>query len=430
MSGLERSVAQWRAYVSRRRMFHTVDVDELEDHLRGRIDDLVASGLDEDEAFLIAVRRMGAIDELSREFAREHSERLWKQLVLPADEPVRARALTSALACGVGAGLALKVLIEAAPDLAPRLATVVVLPFLALYFAVTRTVSARALTAAVLGLVVLAVPLAWYPQGDSTGVLMVLHAPVVVWFGICLVYRGSRMDAVRFTGELAVYYFMLAVGGGGLTALTAASFDLIGRDAEPFITSWLLPCCAAGAVVVAAWLVEAKQSVVENFLPVLARVFTPLVCLMLAAVLVAFSSSPDVIAIDRDLLVLMAAILLLVLGAYLYALSAREPLAPVGLFDRLQLALLTLAIAVDVVVLVAMVVRIAEFGSSPNKVAALGLNLIILTNLVRSLWLSTGFVRGTRPFADVERWQTAYLPVYLAWAAFVCIGFPPMFDFA
>jgi hypothetical protein len=34
----------------------------------------------------VAVKRMGNLDALSREFAREHSDRLWKQLVLvPSD---------------------------------------------------------------------------------------------------------------------------------------------------------------------------------------------------------------------------------------------------------------------------------------------------------------------------------------------------------
>ena len=35
-----------------------------------------------DEAFLVAVKRIGGLDDLSREFAREHSDRLWKQLVV------------------------------------------------------------------------------------------------------------------------------------------------------------------------------------------------------------------------------------------------------------------------------------------------------------------------------------------------------------
>ena len=79
---LEAEIARWRSYVRRRQAIHAVDVDELEDHLRGQVAAVVDAGLATDEAFLVAVKRMGDLNELSREFAREHAERLWKQLVV------------------------------------------------------------------------------------------------------------------------------------------------------------------------------------------------------------------------------------------------------------------------------------------------------------------------------------------------------------
>ena len=82
---LEEGISEWRSYLRRRPAIHSVDADELEDHLRSQTSVLVAAGLTEDEAFLIAVKRIGALDELSREFAREHSERLWKRLVVAPD---------------------------------------------------------------------------------------------------------------------------------------------------------------------------------------------------------------------------------------------------------------------------------------------------------------------------------------------------------
>ena len=78
---LEAQIAQWRAYLRRRQAISPADVEELEDHLRGQVAALIAAGLAPDEAFLVAVKRMGALDAISNEFAREHSERLWKQLV-------------------------------------------------------------------------------------------------------------------------------------------------------------------------------------------------------------------------------------------------------------------------------------------------------------------------------------------------------------
>src|SRR3712207_8661779 len=96
---LEEQIDRWRSYLRRRQAVHSADVAELENHLREHVAVLVDAGLATDEAFLVAVKRMGNIDALSREFAREHSDRLWKQLVVsPSDsgEP-RARARTDAI---------------------------------------------------------------------------------------------------------------------------------------------------------------------------------------------------------------------------------------------------------------------------------------------------------------------------------------------
>jgi len=82
---LEEQIDQWRSYLRRRQAIHSVDVAELEDHLREQVGGLRNAGLATDEAFLVAVKRMGELDALSREFAREHSERLWKQLVVSSD---------------------------------------------------------------------------------------------------------------------------------------------------------------------------------------------------------------------------------------------------------------------------------------------------------------------------------------------------------
>src|ERR687895_247068 len=96
---LEEQIDRWRSYLRRRQAIHSADVAELEDHLREQVAILVDAGLATDEAFLVAVKRMGNLDALSGEFARGPWDRLWKQLVVvPSDsgEP-RARARTDAI---------------------------------------------------------------------------------------------------------------------------------------------------------------------------------------------------------------------------------------------------------------------------------------------------------------------------------------------
>src|SRR5215471_18131701 len=110
---LEDQIAEWRAYLRRRKALHGPDVEELEGHLRDQLAALVDAGLARDEAFLIAVKRMGSLDALSREFARAHSERLWKQLVIgAADDSTptgHTEALVVVLSLAVAAALAVKV---------------------------------------------------------------------------------------------------------------------------------------------------------------------------------------------------------------------------------------------------------------------------------------------------------------------------------
>jgi hypothetical protein len=113
----------------------------------------------------------------------------------------------------------------------------------------------------------------------------------------------------------------------------------------------------------------------------------------------------------------------------LYSFSAREPLAPPGLFDKLQLPLVLSALAIDVLVLLEITGRITEYGTTPNKAAALGENIVLLANLAWSAWLLLRFVCRRTPFAALERWQTGYLPVYAAWAWIVALAFPPLFSY-
>ncbi|MEW2382648.1 permease prefix domain 1-containing protein [Micromonospora sp. NPDC047707] len=447
--GLEAQFAQWRQYVQRRRELQRSDAEELEDHLRGSVDELVGVGLRADEAFLVAVKRMGSLDDLSREFAREHSERLWKQLVLTgdSDNPVAAtrsrRDLLAMVVCAAGAAASVKVpelfgmsLEEDGSFYGPN-AALFALPWLAAFLAWRRQAT-KALIGVLVALFALgAVAANAYPLRDDSQslVLTSIHLPIALWFVVGLAYvaddlRSSRrrMDFIRFTGECFIYYVLMALGGGVLVAFMFGTFEAIGVSPEYFISQWLLPCGAAAALVVAGWLVEAKQSVVENIAPVLTRLFTPLFTAALLAFLVALVVTNAGIDVEREALILFDLLLVVVLGLLLYSISARDPLAPPGLFDRLQLALVVSALVIDVLVLVEITGRITEYGTTPNKAAALGENVVLLANLAWSAWLVLGFVRRRTPFAALERWQTGYLPVYAVWAWIVVLVLPPLFD--
>jgi hypothetical protein len=445
MESLESRIAEWRAYVAGAPGVNHHDVDELEDHLRHQIAELNAAGLTDDEGFLIAVKRLGDVDGLSREFAREHTGRLWKQLLVGGeDEPARAAGgWLETVLFALGAAVAIQVARLAAdfPDEEPnwffRNATLFVLPFLAAYFAHRRQLDARgwALTAAPFALAALVVNIYPYGVDSSTEELVALHLPVVLWFAVAYPYMGGtlesherRMDFVRFTGEWFIYYVLIALGGGVLMGLTAGILEPTGVDVDR-IAEWVVPSGAAGAVIVAAWLVESKQRVVENMAPVLTMLFTPLFALMLAGSAVVYAVTGLGDAFDRDLVSIFDALLVVVLALVLYGMSARDPFTTPDWMDRIQLVAVVCALVLDVMVLGTMIARIGELGFTPNRTAALGINLVLLVNLAGAAWLSARFLTRRSTLHRLERWQTSYLPVFALWAAVVVVVLPPLFSF-
>lgn len=448
---LDKRIGEWRAFVNRRQAIHPVDVEELEDHLRNQVASLSEAGLAEDEAFLVAVKRMGDLDTLSREFAREYSERLWKQLVVSpgasesSSEANRETIVAVGLAIAAAAAIKLPELFglsqqgsEAATSFYLRNFSLFVLPFLAGYFAWKRSLDRAdcyrlAVPFVVAALVVNLLP---FKPGGHTEVLAALHLPIALWLAVGFAYTGGRwrdhdqrMNFIRFSGEWFIYYSLIALGGGVLMIFTLFIFQAIGIDAEGFLGSWLLPCGVVGAVIISAWLVEAKQSVIENMAPVLTRLFTPLFALVLLTFLVTMIWTGSGIDVGRQVLIGFDLLLVLVLGLLLYSISARDPLAPPGAFDALQLLLVVCALLVDAIALWAIAARITEFGFSPNKVAALGENLILLVNLGWSAVLYARFLRSRTSFDALERWQTGYLPVFAVWAWVVVAIFPILFDY-
>jgi hypothetical protein len=450
---LEEQIEQWRSYLHRRQATHSVDLPELENHLRKQVAALVAAGLASDEAFLIAVKRMGSHDALSQEFTRAHSNRLWKQLLLvPSDsEELRLpsqRDVIVAFCLAVAAAVAIKVPALFGLQLDDhkdedvrfyvRNASLLVLPLLTIYFAWKRRLETRTLRWLAVAFTVAAVFANVYPfaRASSTEVLMGLHLPIALWLVVGIAYAGgrwrqadSRMDFIRFSGELFIYYVLIALGGGVLTAFMAMIFKAIGINVGPFIGLWLLPCGAAGAVLVASWLVEAKQSVIENMAPMLTRLFTPMFAVMLIIFLGTLLWTGRGIDVTRDVLIAFDLLLVVVIGLLLYSASARDPQSPPNTFDVVQVVLVVSALLANAVALWAIAARITELGFTPNRVAALGENVILLVNLAWSTVLYVRFLRGRGPFTSLEKWQTDYLPVYGAWAAIVVILFPPLFRY-
>lgn len=447
-SELEDQISQWRRWSEHHRAISRDDIEELEDHLRNQIAELNGVGLSDEEAFLVAIKRLGQMNTLASEFAREHSERLWKQLLIPETSDQNGVGSYKEIFVVIGLAALAAILIklpalfglpleEANAPLYARNLSLFAFPSLGAYFFWKRKLPPTFLWLLAVPLMAALVFANIYPPGQVSVLLTALHMPIALWLLVGIAYAGprwwgddqGRLDFIRFTGELFIYYVLVALGGGVLTVSTVGIFNAIGMEVDHLAENWIIPCGAMGAVVVCAWLVEAKQSVIENMAPVLTRVFTPLFALLLLFFLFTMLVSGRGINVEREVLIAFDLLLVLVLGLLLYAITARSVSDPPGFFDLILLVLIICTLLVDVLALAAIAGRISEFGFTPNRVAALGENLLLLINLGWSAVLYGGFLAGREKFPALLHWQARYLPAFSLWAAIVVIVFPPWFNF-
>lgn len=450
-ASVEAWLGRWRAHVQRRCADGSDAAGAAEERLRGTTAELVSRGLDPDEAFLVAVRRVSVDHAPTADYLRQNLARVWepqgepesdadaaKRRQLPEFVVVLALAVVAAVSVKL-AGLAEAASGERADAFYVRNAAFFTLPWLAAYFLWKRFPGRRVAVLTGIGFSVAFVLVNAYPfdMDGMTVVLSGLHMPIALWLLVGIVYTGGewsrmgrRMDFVRFSGDLVICFVLIALGGGALTGLSVALFSSIGLDLEPFAEDWILPCGVCGAVTVSAWLAEVRRGMIGGMALLLARVFTPLLSIMLVVFLSTMVWTRQGINVERHVLVAFDVILILVVCLLLYSLSSRDGSDRADWSHRLQLVLVVCAVLVDLVALAAVLDRISEYGASANKLAALAENLILLVNLAWTAWLYIRVLRGKAAVSAIERWQTAYLPVYAAWAAVVVVLFPPLFRFA
>ena len=85
---MESNIVAWKTEIATKSHLSVEDLAELEDHLRDEMEELQGAGLSEEEAFLVAARRMGSTSELAGELRQANLDKTWAQL--PASEQVAA----------------------------------------------------------------------------------------------------------------------------------------------------------------------------------------------------------------------------------------------------------------------------------------------------------------------------------------------------
>ena len=442
---LEAEIAAWRDALQKANHLDTEMIQELEDHLRDEIESLVQTGLREDEALIIGIRRLGNAREIGRELAHVNSDKLWKHLFEPPTADLNPREVAWIVAAALLAAFLGKIpllfgvsLNDAGWDVYARNASLFVAPILMVAYVLKsgyRPARGAVLFAAVIS-AALAANLYPFRPGSDTSLLLALHLPLLMWLGVGLAYCGDEwqtvrapVDFIRFTGEFFLYSVLILCGGGVLTALIATFFEAIDIPSESWVIEYVAFSGLLATPVVAAYLVEKKRSLIENLAPVLARIFIPLFVLMMIGYIAAVLIQQKSIVQDRDMLIVIDVLLLLVVGMVLYDLSARGESEAFSFAHGLNISLIAAAILIDAIALYGILGRLSEYGFTPNRVAALGENVLLLGNL---LVLGAAYVRMARAGSGLSHlwlWQVRYLAVYAAWFTFVVFALPPLFGF-
>lgn len=312
----------------------------------------------------------------------------------------------------------------------------IVFPFLAVYFFIRQKAGSRLMVFTALWFVAACIYMNLLPNDPNSDPLILanLHMPFFIWSLVGLAFTGKgwtntdkRLSFLQFNGDLAVMGAILGIAGGMMMAITFALFQLIGVNLEDFYATylafWLLPALPLTATL----LVVTQNGLVSRISPVVARIFSPLVLVMLFVYLVSMSFGGIDPFNNRDFLIMFNVLLVGVMALIVFSVvSHREDTSPV--YARFILPVLCLVtLIVNGIALSAIIFRITEWGITPNRLAVLGSNLLIMIHLLLVTYHFFKDIRQPGELAGVRHTLAVFLPVYTGWAVFVAVAFPWMF---
>jgi hypothetical protein len=320
----------------------------------------------------------------------------------------------------------------------PKNIAFAVFPFLSAFFIWRNGLQLKKLLAPIFLLVLSAVYINLLPPDmeDDSIMLACIHLPLLLWSLHAFVYTASdghsfnaRVAYLRYNGDLLVMTALMTIAGMIFSMITFGLFRMIGMDIEWFWEGYVAVWGAPAIPILANMLVRENPGLVNRISPLIARIFTPIVCVMLLVFLGSMLVSGKNPYQDREFLMVFNALLIGVMAIIIFSVSE----AMKGGFHLFQLLLLlglsVLTLIVNGIAMSAISFRLFEFGITPNRLAVLGGNLLIMTHLLlvtRQIWL---MFRKRRSVDGVERSIAWFLPFYALWTMIVVFGFPLFFGF-
>ncbi len=318
----------------------------------------------------------------------------------------------------------------------PRNMSFFIIPGLAIYFASKTDYAWKRVWPALLALVFSVTYLNLLPnQNSDTLILSCIHVPLLLWFIVGGLFPSGadllekRISFLRFHGDLLVMTAVIALAGGLFSALTINLFGLIGLPIEDYYSRYVILSVLPSVPLFATFIVRENPNLVNKISPLIARLFTPLVALMLLIFLGAILFSGKDPYNDREFLLIFNAVLIGVMALLLFSTSESTKASTHGIQRYFLVALAVLALVDNLIALSAIAFRLLEFGFTPNRLAVLGSNVLILLNLIAVVKQLIPWLRGRAALRDVEASMTQFLPIYALWAALVGFVFPLLFSF-
>ncbi len=320
----------------------------------------------------------------------------------------------------------------------PRNIAFVVFPLLAAYFAWKHKIQTKGILIVSAAFLISVIYINVLPDdtGSDTLILACIHLPLFLWTVLGFTFVGDklnnnqrRLDFLRYNADLVVMTTIIIIAGGLLTAITFGLFELIDIRIEEFYFHYIGIWGLAASPIVGTYLVQANPQLVSKVSPVIAKVFTPLVLLTLVVYLVALIFTGKDPYNDREFLLIFNGLLIGVMALILFSIAetAKHSNSKMGTLLLLGLSIVT--VIVNGIALSAILFRIFEWGITPNRLAVLGGNMLILTNLLIVTYRLFKTMKDHNEIKKVENSIASFLPIYCLWTIFVTFIVPVLFNF-
>jgi hypothetical protein len=270
-------------------------------------------------------------------------------------------------------------------------------------------------------------------ESDSIN-LVFIHLPLLVWSIFGLVYidfdlsdKGKRTGFIRYNGDLAILMAIIAIAGGILTAITIGLFDAIGINIESFYMENVVIAGVVSVPIVATYITKYYSVLTNKIAPVIASIFSPLVLLTAMVFLAALAIAGKDPYSDREFLLVFNVMLLGVMAVIVFSISETSTAGKQKFNEMILLALSVFTVIIDLIALSAIFYRLGTYGITPNRLAVLGSNILILVNLILIIIALYKVNFRKTLIGEVELTIARYLPVYLVWIVFVVFFFPLIF---